>query len=269
MTKKNFWLPVFVLLIIFTVIACISVPITGRKQLNLLPESQINSLSFDEYKKFIKSHKISKNKSKSKLVKKIGKKLQKAVVSFLKENGYFNHIKNYEWEFNLIKDKQANAFCMPGGKVVVYTGILPVAKDETGLAVVMGHEVAHAIANHGNERMSQNLVTGLGMQVLSKALEKYPEKTKNMFLISCGLATQAGVLLPYSRMHESEADRLGLIFMSIAGYNPNSVIGFWKRMSKNTKGVKLPEFISTHPSGSSRIKNIKKYLPEALKHYKK
>jgi predicted Zn-dependent protease len=179
-----------------------------------------------------------------------------------------SRLEGYAWEFNLVEDEAVNAWCMPGGKVVVFTGILPVTRDATGLAVVMGHEIAHAVANHGNERMSQGLMVQMGGTALSKALEDKPEETRNLFLTSFGLGTQVGVLLPYSRLHENESDHLGLIFMAMAGYDPRSAVDFWERMATQKSGGAPPEFLSTHPSDKTRIENIKSLLPEALRYYK-
>jgi predicted Zn-dependent protease len=202
------------------------------------------------------------------MVKRIGKKIQTAVETYFAEKKMSSHLNGYEWEFNLVQDDLVNAWCMPGGKVVVYTGILPVTKDETGLAVVMGHEVAHAVAGHGSERMSQGMMVQLGGMALDKALETKPEATKNIFMSAFGLGAQVGVLLPFSRLHESEADHLGLVFMAMAGYDPNKAVDFWQRMAAGG-GQKPPEFLSTHPSDETRINKIKKLLPKAMKYYKK
>jgi predicted Zn-dependent protease len=177
-------------------------------------------------------------------------------------------LKDYEWEFNLVESEEVNAWCMPGGKVVFYTGILPVTQDENGLAVVMGHEIAHAVAQHGNERMSQMLVAQLGGMALSKALEEKPEQTQQLWMAAFGLGAQFGFLLRYSRLHESEADHLGLIFMSMAGYDPKGAVEFWQRMSEKKGGQAPPEFLSTHPSDEKRIKNLQALVPEAMQYYR-
>ncbi len=174
-------------------------------------------------------------------------------------------VKNFDWEFNLIESEAVNAWCMPGGKIVFYTGILPLTKNRDGLAVVMAHEIAHAIANHGNERMSQGLMTQLGGMALAKAIEEKPEQTQQLYMAAFGLGSQVGVLLPYSRLHEYEADELGLIFMTMAGYDPNEAVAFWQRMS-DMSGPKPPEFISTHPADKNRIEQIKKLLPKMEKY---
>ncbi len=250
------------------IIACATVPITGRKQLNIIPASQINSLSFQEYSNFIKSSKLSTNAQQTAMVKEVGVNIQRAVERYFAQQNMSSSLKDYAWEFNLVEDSQVNAWCMPGGKVVVYTGILPITKDATGLAVVMGHEIAHAIANHGAERMSQGLIQQMGGVALEKALEDKPDQTKNLFMTAFGLGSQIGVLLPFSRTQESEADHLGLIFMAMAGYDPQQSVAFWKRMAANSQGAP-PEFLSTHPSDETRIKNLESLIPEAMKYYKK
>ncbi|MFW6237098.1 MAG: M48 family metallopeptidase [Desulfosudaceae bacterium] len=183
-------------------------------------------------------------------------------------NGLAQQLDNYRWEFHLVQDNAANAWCMPGGKVVVYTGILPLTRDETGLAVVMGHEIAHAVARHGSERMSQALVAQLGGMALSRALAEKPEATQSLWMAAYGVGTQFGLLLPYSRLHEKEADHLGLIFMAMAGYDPRAAVDFWGRMAEQGAGRKPPEFLSTHPSDQTRINQIKKLLPEAMSYYR-
>jgi predicted Zn-dependent protease len=250
-------------LIICFVISCETVPITGRSQLSLVSSSEINSMSFNQYKDFLSKHKLSNNAEQTQHVKNVGLKISNAVSQFFTMQGQSDRLKDYKWEFNLVEDKEVNAWCMPGGKVVVYTGILPITKDDTGLAVVMGHEIAHAIADHGKERLSQELLTQMGGTALSVALSQQPGATSSLFLGAYGVGTQVGVLLPYSRLHESEADRLGLIFMSMAGYDPNAAVAFWERMAQGKKGSP-PEFLSTHPADATRIKNIKSYVPEAM-----
>ncbi len=202
------------------------------------------------------------------LVKKVGTNIQHAVEKYLSQNGLSSRLNGYKWEFNLVEDAQVNAWCMPGGKVVVYTGILPITKNEIGLAVVLGHEIAHAIAEHGNERMSQGLLQQLGGTALSVALKDKPQLTQDLFLTAFGVGSTIG-LLAYSRTQESEADHLGLIFMAMAGYDPNASVDFWQRMANMNTGGKPPEFLSTHPSDQTRINDIKVWLPEAMKYYKK
>jgi len=253
----------------FYIISCSTVPITGRKQLSLVPASQVLSMSFQQYDEFIAAHQKSSNTGATEMVKRIGGRIQHSVEKYFAEHGLTDELKNYRWEFNLIKSEEVNAWCLPGGKVVVYEGILPVTKDENGLAVVMGHEIAHAIAEHGNERLSQGLLTQLGGMALSEALSKEPAATRNIYLTAFGIGAQVGVLLPFSRTQESEADRLGLIFMAMAGYDPNGAVEFWERMAAQKGGGAPPEFLSTHPSDQTRIRQIKEHLPEAMKYYKK
>jgi predicted Zn-dependent protease len=256
------------LVLAVVLLACSTVPITGRKQLNLIPQPEMLSMSYQEYGTFLKENKISADRQGTALVKKVGGNIQKAVETYFAQHTMSDALKEYRWEFNLVESKEVNAWCMPGGKVVVYTGILPVTKDETGLAVVLGHEIAHAVAEHGNERMSQGLLQQLGGVALSEALASKPAETRDMWMQAYGVGSQVGVMLPYSRAQESEADHLGLVFMAMAGYDPGKAIDFWQRMSQGT-GEKPPELLSTHPSDATRIQQIKENLPEAMKYYKK
>ena len=247
--------------------SCSSVPITGRSQFNLVPDSMMNSMSLQSYQEFMTSAKVSTNLEQTQTVRNVGHRIQKAVETYASQNDI--PLKNYQWEFNLIDDPAVNAWCMPGGKVVVYTGLLPIAQNETGLAVVMGHEIAHAIAKHGSERMSQALVVEMGGIALSEAVKTQPALTKTIFTKSYGMGTQVGVLLPFSRTHEKEADHLGLIFMAMAGYDPQQTVGFWERMAAASgNNSKPPEILSTHPADQTRINNIKALLPDAMKYYK-
>ncbi|HCO93801.1 MAG TPA: peptidase M48 [Phycisphaerales bacterium] len=247
---------------------CSEVEITGRKQFNIVPDSTMNSMSFQSYGEFLSQNKLSTNTEQTQMVKRIGSRIQIAVEQYCEQNGILDRLAGYEWEFNLVEDPNVNAWCMPGGKVVVYTGILPIAQGETGLAVVMGHETAHAFAKHGAERMTQGLLVQMGGLALSTALKDRPELTKNLFMQSYGIGSKLGVL-KYSRTHENEADHLGLIFMAMAGYNPEEAIVFWQRMAEQKKGAKPLEFLSTHPADETRIQNLKNLLPDAMKYYKK
>ena len=257
------------LIISFLSLSCSTVPITGRKQFNLIPSSTMLSMSFQQYDEFLKTNKLSKNQEQTQMIKNVGNKIQIAVEQYFAKKRMSHQLKNYNWEFNLVESREVNAWCMPGGKVVIYTGILPITKDEAGLAVVMGHEIAHAVAKHGNERMSQALVAQMGGMALSKALEEKPEKTQQLWMAAFGIGAQFGVMLPYSRLHENEADHLGLIFMAMAGYNPHRAVEFWERMAKMKRGKSPPEFVSTHPSDETRIRKIKELVPEAMRYYKK
>ncbi len=247
---------------------CSSVPLTGRRQLDLVPSSTMLSMSYQQYDQFLNENKVSNNTQQAEMVKRVGRGIQAAVEKYMADNNLSSHLDGYQWEFNLVESGDVNAWCMPGGKVVVYTGILPITKDENGLAVVMGHEIAHAIAKHGNERMSQGLLTQLGGVALAVALKDKPQQTQQLYMAAFGAGAQVGVLLPFSRLQESEADRLGLIFMAMAGYDPNGAVAFWQRMA-DQGGAKPPEFLSTHPSDETRIRKIKEQLPEALSYYRK
>jgi predicted Zn-dependent protease len=248
--------------------ACATVPLTERKTLRLIPDSELVSLSFQQYSEVLKKSKLSNDPVKVHMVRRVGERIARASEEFLRESKLESDIKNYKWEFSLIEDdKVVNAWCMPGGKVAVYTGILPLTQDDTGLAVVMGHEVAHAMAKHGNERMSEALLVQLGGASLSLALSKEPALTQQIFMGAYGVGTQVGFMLPYSRVHESEADRIGLVLMAKAGYDPREAIPFWQRMNEKG-GSRPPEFLSTHPAPETRIKDIQSHIPEAMKYYK-
>jgi predicted Zn-dependent protease len=244
------------------------VPVTGRSGLHLVPDSELAIMSYQEYSQVLKKSKLSTDMSKVSMVRRVGQRIAVASEELLEETGRGEDIRNYKWEFNLIEDdKTVNAWCMPGGKVAVYTGLLPITQDENGLAVVMGHEVAHAIARHGNERMSQGLLAQFGAVGLSVALARSPGVTSDIFMQAYGVGTQVGFLLPYSRVHESEADHIGLILMAKAGYDPRGAVALWQRMNARG-GSRPPEFLSTHPAPESRIREIESQLPEAMQYYK-
>jgi len=248
---------------------CSEIGITGRKQFNLIPDSIINSMSLQQYGQFISANKVSADAQKTAMVKRVGSRIVQAVEEYSQKNLSADPFAGYQWEFNLVEDPNVNAFAMPGGKVVVYTGILPVTGSETGLAVVVGHEIAHVFARHGSERMTQGLLVQMGGIAISEALKTQPDATKNLFMMSYGMGTQIGVLLPYSRLHEKEADRLGLIFMAMAGYDPQEAVTFWQRMAAQSKGSKPPEILSTHPADETRIRILQELIPEAMGYYKK
>lgn len=255
-------------LIALLVSACSKVPLTGRRQFNLVPDATLNQMSFDAYRDVLKESKIMNTGGDVTLVKRVGNDIAAAVGTYLRQHKLSKLANEFKWEYNVIDDaSQVNAFCMPGGKVAVYSGILPVAKDANGLAVVMGHEIAHAVARHGNERMSHGLVQQLGAVGLAVALKDKPQQTQQLFMSAYGLGSQVGILLPFSRKHESEADELGLTFMAMAGYNPAASVDFWSRMSSKGGGAQPPEFLSTHPSHSTRISDLKKQLAKAQKIY--
>lgn len=257
-------------LLIFALLgySCATVPVTGRKQLSLVSNSELLPLSFDNYKSVLDSSKLSANKQQVDMVKRVGANIQQSVEEFMAQNNWSDQLKGYDWEFNLVDENIVNAWCMPGGKVVFYTGIMPVCKDETGVAVVMGHEVAHAIANHGAERMSQGLLQQMGGVALDVAVANQPGETRALFGMAYGLASNYGAMLPFSRLHESEADEMGLIFMAMAGYDPGEAPKFWERMAEKSGGKAPPEFMSTHPSHETRISDLNAKIPEAMKYYK-
>jgi len=266
---KNILLGFLILIVVGFVTSCATVAVTGRSQLNLVPNSELIPMATTQYKDIITKGPLSTNVAKTQMVRDVGIKIQKAVEEYMSSNGKSSELNGFEWEFNLIEDTSTvNAWCMPGGKVAFYSAILPICKDENGIATVMGHEVAHAIANHGRERMSQQMVAQVGLSAFSSLLGNSPAMAQQLLLQAVGAGTTIG-MLKFSRSHESEADHMGLIFMAIAGYDPSQAAEFWKRMSAMSGGAKPPEFLSTHPSDETRIKDIEVWLPEALKYYKK
>jgi predicted Zn-dependent protease len=247
--------------------SCSTVALTGRKQLMLVSDSEVLSLSNQSYKAYMDSAKISTNTANTEMVVRCGKRIASAVETYLKANGRAAECANFAWEFHLVQDKTANAFCMPGGKIVVNEGLLPYTQTEDALAIVLGHEVAHAVAKHSQERMSKQLLASYGAQALGVLTSGKSAATQQIAQQVYGLGANYGVMLPYSRSNESEADHIGLIFAAMAGYDPDVATGFWSRMAQ--AGSNVPEFFSDHPSDASRIANIKKELPEAEKYYAK
>jgi predicted Zn-dependent protease len=226
-------------------------------------------MATQQYDSIVRSSKLSNDAQQTAMVKNVGAKIQKAVERYMAEKNASSELQGFKWEFNLIDDpKTVNAWCMPGGKVAFYTGIMPICQNETGVAVVMGHEVAHAIANHGRERMSQGLIANGLLGTLGAALGQNPTITKQIFYQAVGVGAQVG-MLKFSRTQESEADHIGLIFLALAGYDPHEAIGFWQRMESLSGGGAPPEWLSTHPSHGTRIKDLEKEMPEAMKYYKK
>lgn len=266
--KRSLFYAILAVLLSIALCACTTAPITGRSQLSLVSGSEMLSMSQAEYKKFMTTAKPSTRTKDAAMVKRVGSRIQAAVETWYKQNNRAADLKAYSWEFNLVEGKDVNAWCMPGGKVVVYEGLLPVSQDENGLAVVMGHEIAHAVANHGAERMSQQLLVQMGGTALSVAIANKPQQTQSLWLSAYGIGANVGAILPYSRLHESEADRLGLIFMAMAGYDPRTSAAFWQRMAKMKQGAAPPEILSTHPSDTTRINEIQKHMNEALRYYK-
>jgi predicted Zn-dependent protease len=256
------------LIIAWVVSGCSVVPLTGRKQLSLLPESEMIAMGLTSYTEFLKENPASPDKNNSNIVKEVGTKIATAVDFYFAANSLEARLDGYKWEYSLVESKEPNAFCLPGGKIVVYSGILPYTIDKNGLAVVISHEIAHAVARHGNERMSQQLLLQFGSVALGEVIKNKPEETKGIYNTVYGIGSQFGVMLPYSREHEYEADKLGLIFMALAGYDPQTAVAFWERMS-SMGGTKPPEFMSTHPSDANRIKKIKEAMPEVMQYYKK
>lgn len=248
--------------------SCSSVPLTGRKQMLLVGDQEVLTSSLTQYNDYMKSATVSTDKTKTAQVVRVGKNIAAATEAYLKVNGLESEIQNFSWEFNLVKSNDVNAFCMPGGKIVVYEGILPYTSTDAELAAIMGHEVAHAVAKHSNERMSQQLMTEYGASILGTALSGTSTAVQGVASTVYGLGAQYGVTLPYSRKHEYEADHMGLIFMAIAGYDPNAAITFWQKMASGNQ-ASVPEIMSTHPSDANRIAQLKQYLPDALKYYKK
>ena len=251
-------------------IACSQNALTGKKQLTLLPESELQTMAVGEYQTFLSTNKVvsASNNRDADMVKRVGNRIVKAVETYYAEKGMSDKLAGFRWETNLVEDKNVNAWCMPGGKIVVYTGILPVTQNEAALAAVMGHEVSHALLQHGNQRMSQGVLASVGQVALAVAVANKPQETQNLFLGAYGAGAQVGILLPFSRKHELEADRYGLIWTAMAGYNPQEAIGLWERMEKLSNGQKPPEFLSTHPTEGRRIELLKQFMPEALTYYK-
>ncbi|HOR40822.1 MAG TPA: M48 family metallopeptidase [Paludibacteraceae bacterium] len=254
--------------VLLVLVGCSTVALTGRKQLMLVSDAEILEASNLHYTEFMSTAKVSTNAAATKQIKQIGANIAKAVETYLKENGREADIASFAWDFTLVQDTTINAFCLPGGKVVFYEGILPICANETGLAVVMGHEIAHAVAKHGNERMSQQILAQTGLSVAGVALSGKSEQAQQLMSSVYGLGVNYGVILPYSRKHEYEADRLGMIFMAMAGYDPAGAVAFWERMTAG-KESSVPEFLSTHPSDTKRIQAMQNVLPEAQGYYKK
>jgi predicted Zn-dependent protease len=252
----------------FILVACAQVPITGRGSLQLVPNAQLMSMAEQQYDQTLKESKLSTDAEKTAMVRKVGQRIAAAAENYLREEGHADQAENFQWEFNLIEEDVANAWVLPGGRAAVYTGILKYTQDENGLAVVLGHEVAHAMANHGNERVSQGLLAQLGGVALSVALSQRPAQTQQLFMAAYGVGATVGLLLPYSRLHENEADHIGLILMAMTGYDPRAAAPFWERMNQE-KGARPPEFLSTHPAPETRVARLQELLPEAMVYYER
>lgn len=247
-------------------LSCATVPMTGRKQFVAIPSSQMITLSAESYSQVLAEGKLSTNDYYVNTVRKVGERLTAAVEAYLKQNNMQSVTNGYVWQYNVLVSEELNAWCMPGGQIAFYEGILPVCQDENGIAVVMGHEIAHAVAQHGNERMSQQMAIQMSGVALSEALKTQNQETIDLAMLAFGVGSKLGVELPYSRTHESEADELGLYFMAMAGYNPATAPAFWERMSAMSS-TRPPEFLSTHPDPSNRIENLNRIMPKAMEYY--
>lgn len=255
------------LVMIIVIDACSSIPLLGRKQVNLLPQSIVNQNALPAYNNFIQESNVISNTAQANWVNQSGQKISASVDKFLRENEMENRIKEFNWEFNLVQNDEVNAWCMPGGKVVFYTGILPIAQDENGVAAIMGHEIAHAVARHGNERLSHMLMQMAGGVALDVAMRDKPEETRQLIFTAYGVGSTIAGVLPYSRLHETEADKLGMIFMAMAGYDPKHAVSLWERMADKYGRSEPPLIVSTHPPSAKRIRDLRSFLPEAMKYY--
>ena len=247
--------------------SCGSVPFTGRRQLQLVSNQEVIALSLQQYQDFIRTAPLEKGTANAQMVSRVGSRIANAVESFYTNNGYASELENFSWEFNLVKEKSVNAFAMPGGKVVIYSGLLPVTQTEEALAVVVGHEIAHVIAQHSSERLSQQLALQYGGAIAGGLLGN-SQVAQQLGQTVFGLGAQYGVMMPYARKQEYEADEIGLIVTAMAGYNPQTAVPFWTRMAQSGGGAQVPEFLSTHPTDSKRIANIEKILPDVMQYYK-
>lgn len=253
--------------IILMFLSCATNPFTGKKTMALVSNAQLFPTAFQQYNQFLEEHKVVNGTSDAQMITRVGERIAIAAKLWLDANGYKGYLNDYKWEYHLVDDKAVNAWCMPGGKIVFYTGILPIANGETGVAAIMGHEVAHALANHGQQRMSAGMLQQIGEVAGNVAIQD--EKSRNDFNLYYGVGTTVGVMLPFSRSHENEADKIGITLMAIAGYDPDEAAKLWKRMKANSGGQAPPEFLSTHPSNDTRIANLTKLAPEAKAEAKK
>jgi predicted Zn-dependent protease len=253
---------VLIALVFIGVSACKVNPFTGQKTLNFYPNSQVFPSAFAQYDQFLTENKVVTGTTEAQMITRVGQRISSAAERWLTANGHPGYLKDYKWEYNLVNDETVNAWCMPGGKIVFYTGILPITQSETGVAVVMGHEVAHALADHGAQRMSAGTLQQIGAVAGNIAIQD--EQKRNLFNQAYGIGSQVGVMLPFSRGHETEADLIGLQIMAIAGYDPYEAAELWKRMKANSGGESPPEFMSTHPSNDTRINNLTSWAPDAV-----
>jgi predicted Zn-dependent protease len=260
MNNKSKFLSIILLALVFS---CAKNPFTGERTMALVPNSQIFPTAFQQYNQFLSENKVITGTADAKRIETIGMKIKTASERWLNANGHSEYLQGYEWEYKLVDSKEVNAWCMPGGKIVFYTGILPICKDDAGIAAVMGHEVAHALANHGQQRMSAGLIQQLGAVGTQVAVGNKDPQTQALIMQAYGVGSQVGGMLPFSRKHETEADRIGLILMAIAGYDPINAVYVWERMSAASGGQAPPEILSTHPSNESRIKDLTALVPQA------
>lgn len=258
---------ILVMALFLGVTACKVNPFTGKKMLNFYGNKQLFPMAFAQYDQFLNENAVVENTAESRMITKVGQRIASAAERWLNANGYQGYLNDYKWEYNLVKDETVNAWCMPGGKIVFYTGILPITQTERGVAVVMGHEVAHALADHGAQRMSAGTLQQIGAVAGNVAIQD-PRK-RNMFNQAYGLGSTLGIMLPFSRSHETEADRIGLQIMAIAGYDPTEAAELWKRMKAKSGGQAPPEFLSTHPSNDTRIQNLTAWAPLAKEEARK
>lgn len=253
--------------LIIILVSCSSVLLTGRKQLNLVSDTEISSMSLQSYNEFMSTATVSKDTKDAALLKKVGDRLTAAVATYYRQIGRESELSKYNWQYTLVTSNEVNAFCLPGGQIVFYEGILPYTQNEAGIATVMGHEIAHALAKHSSERVSQQMLLSYGSELTNALTQNKSAVTQNAISTLYGLGAQVGVSLPFSRTQEYEADELGLIFMAMAGYDPNEAVNFWQRMAQSKSGSTI-ELLSTHPNDANRIAKIREQLPEALKYYK-
>lgn len=259
--KKYLVLPAAIIAMV--IYSCSTNPLTNKKTLNFVSNEQLFPTAFQQYQQFLSENKVISGTADARMVESVGKKIKTAAEKYLASLGETGYLKDYQWEYRLVQDPAINAWCMPGGKIVVYTGILPVTKDEAGLATVMGHEVAHALANHGAQRMSASQLQQIGAAGVGLATGGKSEATQQLVMQAYGITSNVAGMLPFSRKHETEADEIGLILMAIAGYNPDNSVVFWQRMAAAGGGNAPMEFLSTHPSDATRIANLKKMIPTA------
>ncbi|NJM80289.1 MAG: M48 family metallopeptidase [Flavobacterium sp.] len=254
---------IVLVLLVALVLSCAKNPFTGKSTMAFVPNSQIFPMAFQQYGQFLSENKVLKGTPEAKKIETIGMKIKTASERWLNANGHSDYLEGYNWEYNLVESKELNAWCMPGGKIVFYTGILPVCKDDAGIAAVMGHEVAHALANHGQQRMSAGLLQQLGAVGAQVAVGNKSAETQQLVMQAYGVGSQVGGMLPFSRSHESEADMIGLTLMAIAGYDPINAVKVWERMSALSSGSAPPEILSTHPSNETRIRELTALVPSA------